>query len=387
MSQVGLVPDGAMIVRDDRIEWVGPTDRIPRTTGEVIDATGQVVMPGFVDAHTHVVFGGSRIHEFEMRCKGSSYEEIARAGGGIRSTVTQTRAQSEEELEEAAAERVRWMVAGGTTTIEAKSGYGLTFESELNILRVIRRLPALTGVSVAPTFMGAHAVPPEFEGREDDYVDLVIEEMLPVVGAEGLAEFCDMFYEEGYFTADDARRLMAAARRHGLRPKLHADQLRNSGGAVLAAELGAVTADHLEHTDQAGIEAMRKAGVFPVLLPGSVYALGLSKYAPARSMIAAGLPVVLATDFNPGSSPTPSMPMVLSLACTQMKMRPSEAVVAATINAAHSLGRGDRIGSLEPGKRADFAIHDCPDYRDLAYYFGFNRATMVFIEGRNALSI
>jgi imidazolonepropionase len=209
--------------------------------------------------------------------------------------------------------------------------------------------------------------------------------MIPGAASEGLVEFCDLFLEEGYFTADDARTVMAAAKRHGLKPKLHADQLRNGGGAAVAAELGAVTADHLEHTDQAGIEALAKAGVYPVLLPGSVYALGSPHYPDARAMIEAGLAVVLATDFNPGSSPVPSMPMILSLACTLMRMTPAEAVIATTVNAAHSLGRGDRIGTLEPGKQADFAIHDCPDYRELAYYFGFNRAVDVRSQGRSVM--
>jgi imidazolonepropionase len=339
------------------------------------------VLPGFVDAHAHPVFGGNRVDEFEMRARGASYEEIAASGGGIRSTMRKTRAATEAELEQQALKHVRRFIACGTTTLEAKSGYGLSVEDELKMLRVIRRLGKESGIEVVPTFLGAHAVPPEYDGDLAGYADLVINEMLPRVVAEDLAEYCDIFCERGYFDSEIARRILKDAKRQGLQLRMHVDQLTNSGGAALAAELGATTADHLEQTEQDGIAALKGAHVQPVLLPGSVYALGKTRYPRARDMIDAGLAVVLATDFNPGSSPTPSIPMVLSLAATHMKMTPAEGVTAATINAAYSLGRGERIGSLEPGKFANFAIFDCADYREIAYYFGIPQTHSVYVRG------
>ena len=374
MRELGVIRDGAIIVRDGVIGQVGARRDLvlPR---EIIDAGGRVVMPGFVDAHTHPVFAGNRADEFEKRAAGATYQEIAAAGGGIRSTVRKTRAASEDELFSAASRHVRWFLKGGTTTIEAKSGYGLSLAGELKMLRVIRRLAPIRAI---PTFLGAHEVPDEYQGRRAEYVSLVIEEMLPE--ARKLAGNCDIFCEPRVFPVDDARRILTAAKLHGFKLRMHVDQLEDSGGAKLASELGAVTADHLEQTGAEGIAAMRAAGVQPVLLPGSVYALGSTKYAQARAMIDAGLAVVLATDFNPGSSPTPAMQMILSLACTQMKMTPAEAITAATINAAYSLGLGE-IGSLEVGKRADFAMHDCADHRELAYFFGIQSAQAVYIGG------
>lgn len=380
LSELGIVIDGAMIVTEGRITWTGRTDDLRGFRGATIDAAGRVVMPGFVDAHTHVVFAGDRLDEFEMRCRGASYEEIA-AKGGIRTTVAETRDATEDELDESATQRVRWMIAGGTTTIEAKSGYGLSPESELKMLRAINRLPDATGIRCVPTFLGAHCVPPEFEGRKREYVSEVIA-MIENVADHKLARFCDIFVEHGYFDATDARLILGAAKARGLGIRMHVDQLTRNGGAELAAELGAVTADHLEQTESPGIEALAKANVVPVLLPASVFALGKSRYPLARAMIEAGLPVVIATDFNPGSAPGPSIPMTISFACTQMRLSPAESVAACTINAAHSLGLGGQIGSLEPGKGADFAIHACSDYRELAYYFGFNRADQVYVEGR-----
>jgi imidazolonepropionase len=350
----------------------------------VLDAGGRVVAPGFVDAHAHPVFAGDRADEFEMRAEGRSYQEIAAAGGGIRSTVRRTRAATEDELFAAALRRAQWFLRTGTTTVEAKSGYGLSVEDELKMLRVVRRLNLEARLSYVPTFLGAHEVPDEYRGRREDYVRLIVEEMLPRVAAEGLAEFCDVFCEERVFTVEESRRVLEAARAHGLGLRVHADQLTRGGGALLAAELGAKTADHLEHTDAEGIAALKRAGVQPVLLPGSVYALGSARYPAAREMIEAGLAVVLATDFNPGSSPTPSMTMILSLASTHMKMTPAEGLAAATVNAAYSLGRGDETGTLEAGKRADFVVHDCADYRELAYFFGVEHAHATYIGGRPA---
>src|SRR5829696_465630 len=381
LRELSIVANGGMFVRDGLIERVGNSDEIKaliESDTDVVDALGRVVLPGFVDAHTHPVFGGTRVDEFEERSKGATYEEIATRGGGIQSTVNATRATYEEVLTYECWRYSDWFLRSGTTTIEAKSGYGLSLEDELKILRIIKRLGSETSLRYVPTFLGAHSIPAEYRSRRDEYVSLIIEEMLPAVAQQKLAEFCDVFCEQKVFTTDEAWKILSAARCHGMGLRIHADQLSLSGGAQLAAELGTVTADHLEHTDGAGIAALREAGVQPVLLPGSVYALGSSRYPAAREMIDAGLAVVLATDFNPGSSPTASMAMILSLASTHMKMTPAEAITAATINAAYSLNRGDKLGSLEPGKIADFVIHDCEDYREVVYFFGLNHAWRVY---------
>lgn len=385
LRQLSIIEDGALFVRGDRIEIADRRREVERLINgdcEVIDAGRRVVMPGFVDAHTHPVFAGLRANEFEQRAGGATYREIAARGGGIRSTVRATRNASLSDLIKAGKRYSEWFLRGGTTTIEAKSGYGLTIEDELKILRAIRQLNSETPLRYVSTFLGAHDIPAEYRSRRATYVSLVINEMLPRVVEEKLAEYCDVFCEADVFTNEETRQILSAARGQGLGLRVHADQLSLSGGARLAAELNAATADHLEHTDAAGIAALKAAKVQPVLLPGSVYALGSRQYPPAREMIDAGLGIVLATDFNPGSSPTPSIPMVLSLACTQMKMTPAEAVSAATINAAYSLRRGDEIGSLEKGKCADFVIHDCEDYRELAYFFGVEHARQVYASGK-----
>lgn len=348
----------------------------------MIDAGGRVVMPGFVDAHTHPVFAGTRAGEFEERSSGVTYQEIAARGGGIKSTVRATREATLDQLVERGKRYANWFLRCGTTTVEAKSGYGLTLEDELKILRAIKRLDQETSLRYVPTFLGAHDIPLEYQSRRDDYISLLIDEMIPRVTEEKLAEYCDVFCEEKVFSTDESWKILSAARCHGLGLRMHADQLSLSGGAKLAAELSTVTADHLEHVDAEGIAALKSAGVQPVLLPGSVYALSSSRYPPARDMIDAGLGVVLATDFNPGSSPTPSMPMVLSLASTQMKMTPAEGITAATVNAAYSLNRGDQIGSLEAGKIADFVIHDCGDFREIPYFFGVEHPWRVYTGGR-----
>jgi imidazolonepropionase len=377
MRELAIIRDGAMIVRDGIITSVGKRRELDLPADQ-IDAERKLVMPGFIDAHTHPVFAGNRADEFEKRAAGATYKEISAAGGGIRSTVRKTRAASEDELFVATSRYTKWFLRGGTTTIEAKSGYGLTLADELKLLRVIHRIRPLRAI---PTFLGAHEVPDEYRDRREEYVNLVIHEMLPE--ARKLADYCDIFCEPHVFPIDATRRILTAAKAHGFKLRMHVDQLEDSGGAQLAAELGAITADHLEHTDAAGIAAMRDANVQPVLLPGSVYALGSKRYPDARAMIEAGLAVVLATDFNPGSSPTSSIPMILSLATTQMKMTPAEALTAVTINAAYSLHRGAEVGSLEPGKRADFVIHDCTDHRELAYFFGAPFKPQVYIGGVN----
>jgi len=384
LSDIAIIRDGGMLIRDDRIDVVGPSNEIKNKAGdaEVIDARGKVVLPGFVDAHTHLVFAGNRLDDFERRACGDTYEQIAKAGGGIWSTVEKTRAASEAELLIQAKKHADWFLRCGTTTVESKSGYGLTPEDELKILKVMRRLTQETPLEIVPTFLGAHAVPRKMHA--DEYVDLVVNEMLPPVSSDRLAEFCDVFCERGYFDIEQSRRVLNSAKSLGLGLRIHADQLSNSGAAKLAAELKAATADHLEKTDEQGIAALKSGDVQPVLLPGSVYALGSTCYPRAREMIEAGLAVVIATDFNPGSSPTPSMPMILSLACTQMKMSPAEAIAVSTINPAYSLGRGNLIGSLEVGKMANFSVFDCEDYRELAYWFGVPQTHSVYIKGRRA---
>jgi imidazolonepropionase len=382
LRELSIVPDAALLARNGRIAALGPAAEIAiPPDAEIVDAGGRIVLPGFVDAHTHPVFAGSRADEFEQRAEGATYAEIAARGGGIRSTVRHTRAATPGDLLAAAERYAEWFLRGGTTTIEAKSGYGLSLEAEQKILRVIRELASFGRLRYVPTFLGAHEIPDEFRGRTGDYVRVVTHEMLPLVVAEGLAEYCDVFCEPNIFPPEQARLVLRAARELGLGLRLHADQFTPDAGARLAAELGAATADHLEATTTAGLKALLAADVQPVLLPASVYNLGSAHYPAAREMIALGLPVTLATDFNPGSSPTASMPMALSLACTQMKMTPAEAISAATVNAAYSLGRGSEIGSLEIGKCADFVIHDCNDYRELPYFFGREPAESVYISG------
>src|SRR5881227_2648894 len=387
MSELAIIPGGGMLIRDGKIDSVGTTNQIKESVAdaEIVDAGGRVVLPGFVDAHTHLVFAGNRLDDFERRARGESYEQIARAGGGIWSTVQKTRASSDADLLKQAKIHADWFLKCGTTTVEAKSGYGLTLEDELKILRVIRRVGKETPLETVATFLGAHAFPPEFREDRAGYISLIINKMLPVIARENLAEYCDIFCEQNYFNAEEARRILTAAKQHGLKLRMHVDQLTNGGGAKLAAELGATTADHLEQTGPDGINALAKTNVQPVLLPGSVYTLGSKKYPDARAMIDAGLALVLATDFNPGSSPSASMPMMLSLALTQMKLSPAEAITAATINAAASLNRVDKIGSLEVGKLANFAIYDCEDYRELPYWFGISMMRDVVVRGERIL--
>lgn len=387
MRELSIVSDGAMLVRGARIETVGTQAEIEpllSSNTQVIDARNRVVLPGFVDAHTHPVFAGNRVDEFEQRAAGKTYQEIAASGGGIRSTVNRTRQASEEELFDAGRRYQEWFLRCGTTTIEAKSGYGLSVEAEQKLLRVIRNLNAAGPLRYVPTFLGAHDVPDEYRGKAQEYVDLIIHQMLPEVVKNGLAEYCDVFCEPGIFDVATSTEILTAGRRVGLGIRVHADQLTRSGAAQMSAEVGATTADHLEQIDQSGIAALVRGSVQPVLLPASVYSLGSERFGPARKMIDAGLGLVLATDFNPGSSPTPSIPFVLSLASTHMQMTPAEAITATTVNAAYSLGRGGELGTLEAGKRADFVIHDCKDYREIGYFTGLEHAGSVFINGELA---
>jgi imidazolonepropionase len=385
LRELGLIRDAALLVEDGRIRAVGAyaelRSGIPKDA-EIIDAGGRLVAPGFVDAHTHLVFAGNRAAEFEQRIAGATYQEIAATGGGIRSTVKLTRAATEDELLQAARQHRDWMLRGGTTTIEAKSGYGLDRATELRMLRVLKRLNDEGPATIVPTLLAAHTVPEEFADRRAEYVSWIVEELIPEVAAEGLAEYCDAFCDDHAFTVEESRRVLTAAKRHGLKLRVHAEQFRPGTGAALAAELGAVTADHLEMVTEETLEQLRSAGVQPVLLPGSFFALGGTKYPPARAMVEQGLGIVLATDFNPGSSPITSMPFILSLACLKMGLTPAEALHAATTNAAHSLDLGNSRGSLEVGKQADYVIHEFTDYRELAYFIAAPARPRVFIAGR-----
>jgi imidazolonepropionase len=385
LKQLSILTDGALIIRDGKIFAAGGRQQLePHFPAgcPIVDARRRVVLPGFVDAHTHPVFASTRVDEFELRAEGSSYEQISAAGGGIRSTVRKTRAASEDQLFETARRYAGWFLRTGTTTLEGKSGYGLSLADELKMLRVIRRLNDVGPLRYVPTFLGAHEIPDEYRGRTNEYADLVIHEMLPAVAVEGLAKYCDVFCEPKIFDVAASTRILVAARHLGFGLRVHADQLSRSGASQMAAVVGAATADHLEQIDASGIAALAAAQVQPVLLPASVYTLGCKRFAPARAMIADGLAIVLASDFNPGSSPIPSIPLVLSLASTQMGMTPAEAITATTLNAAYSLGLGDKIGSIEPGKQADFVIHDCQDYREIAYFAGIESAASVYIGGR-----
>lgn len=383
MREIGALEDGGLYASDGVILEVGESDALASKyadAGVTIDATGKTVIPGFVDTHTHLVFAGSREYEMEWKAEGMSYTEVAARGGGIGYTVSKTREASEEELYLLARARLDAMLAHGTTTLEAKSGYGLTAESEMRMLDVVARLQESHPVTVVSTFLGAHAIPPEYEGRGDEYTDLVVSEMLPTVAAKSTARFCDAFVEEGYFTGDQGRRIFSEAERLGLSTKVHVDEFVDGGGAALAAEVGAVSADHLVHASAEGIRKMSERGTIAVLLPASSLSSRIP-FAPARNFIQMGVPVALGTDFNPNCW-TESMPIVMSLAAHQLSMTPSEALTAATINAAHAVGLGAEVGSLEEGKRADLLLLDVPDHRHLAYRMGGRMIEAVVKDGR-----
>lgn len=381
LGELGIVDGGAVAVRDGKICWVGKTGEADIAAGETIDARGRVVMPGFVDPHTHLVFAGSREDEFELRLKGASYSEIAQKGGGIRSTVRATREASEDELFESAKRRLDAMLSWGTTTVEAKSGYGLTAADELKLLRVIRRLNAEHKVDVIATFLGAHEVPQEYRDNRKAYLDLLTAELIPEVARQGLAEFCDVFCERGVFDRDESERVLKKGEEFGLRPKIHADQLSSFGGAELAGKVKAVSAAHLNYPSDEGLTAVKDAGTVAVLLPGADLFLRGMEGPPARKMIDLGIPVALATDFNPGSSPLQAMPIVLSLACLILRLTPAEAIAASTLNSAYAIDRGESIGSIEVGKDADLLLLDVQDYREIPYWFGSNPVDVVIKGG------
>ncbi|KKM12793.1 imidazolonepropionase [Clostridiales bacterium PH28_bin88] len=387
MAQLGVIQDGAVAVKEGTIVYVGTTREVleqvethPGT--RVVDAGGKVVLPGLVDPHTHLVFAGSREHELELKLQGMGYLDILKAGGGILSTVRATRAAGKAELIKTAGKYLDQMLSQGTTTAEVKSGYGLTLEDEVKTLEVIRELNRSHPIDLVPTFLGAHAVPEEYKGNPEGYVDLVVEAMLPAVVREGLAEFCDVFCEEGVFSVEQSRRILLAAKERGLKPKIHADEIVSLGGGELAAEVGAVSADHLMAVSDQGIEQMAQQGTIAVLLPATTFCLMGKQYAPARKMIERGVPVALASDFNPGSSPVNSLQVVMGIACRQLKMTPAEVITAVTINAAHAIGRAAEVGSIEAGKKADLVVFDALTYRYLPYRFGTNLVEMVIKNGQ-----
>ncbi len=385
LAELGLIRDGALLVHGDRITAIGPRRRIERLKearrAEKLDLGGRVVLPGFVDSHTHLIFPSCRADEYEQRNSGKTYEQIARAGGGIRSTVKNLRRASANALRDRARLHLRQFAAHGTTTLEAKSGYGLDWKSELKILDVLQQLHQQQPLDIARTFLGAHVVPPEYRRRPEAFVDLLVKRWIPTVATAGLAEFCDVYCDRGAFTEPQARRILTAGRACGLVPRIHAEQLTHTGAARLAIEMRAASADHLEKINAADIRALSVSNVVCTLLPGCGFHLGLGHFAPARRLIEAGAIVALATDFNPGTSPTLSMPMILSIACTQMRMTPAEAIAAATINPAYSLRLHDRVGSLEVGKYADLAAFDVAGYREIPYYFGVNLCSLTMKRG------
>ncbi|WP_299089071.1 imidazolonepropionase [uncultured Metabacillus sp.] len=386
MSKLGLIEDGSIWIENGVIQAVGTTKKLKELfsdkldEAEVVDATGLLVTPGLVDPHTHVVYGGSREREFEKRLEGAAYMEIMNAGGGIHATTRMTREASEEQLMEQTISRLDSFLAHGVTTIEGKSGYGMNLETELKQLRVMKKLQEQHVIEIVPTFMGAHAVPPEFKGRENEYVDHLIHDMLPVIAEEKLAEFQDVFCEKGVFTPEQSERVLEAGKRFGFIPKIHADEIESYGGAELAAKIGAISAEHLLKASEAGIQAMAQSGTIACLLPATALYLREAA-AEGRKMIDAGVAVAISTDCNPGSSPTTSMPLVMNLACISMRLTPAEALTAATFNAACAINRQDKVGSLEVGKQADLVLWNVKNYQELQYLFGVNHVNSVWKKG------
>jgi imidazolonepropionase len=388
LAEPGVLRDGAILVRDGLIAAVGPAAKIEKLKecgqAQPLDLDGRVVLPGFVDSHTHLIHAASRAEEYELKIQGASYEEIARKGGGILNSVKKLRCATEQELKARARLFLERFAEHGTTTLEAKSGYGLDVTSELRILSLHKQLDAEQPLEIVSTFLGAHVVPAEYRGKPGgtrDYIELLEQELIPEVADNGLAEYCDVFCERGAFSLVQSRQILRAGRKNGLRPRVHAEQLSNSGAARLGTELRAASCDHLEYLKPDDIRALAKSDTVATLLPGCDFHLGLKRYGPARELIDRGAIVGLATDFNPGTSPTLSMPMVLSLACTQLHMTPAEAIAAATINSAYSLGRHRRIGSIERGKQADLGVFEVADYREIPYYFGVNTCWLTMKRG------
>jgi imidazolonepropionase len=388
LADIGVLRNGAILLHEGMISAVGPVDKIEKLkeskSAELLDLDGRVVLPGLVDSHTHLVHAASRAEEYELKIQGVGYEEIARRGGGILNSVGKLRGTTSRQLKARARLFLERFAEYGTTTIEAKSGYGLDLTSELRILSLHKELDAEQPLEIVSTFLGAHVVPAEYRDKANgthDYVKLLEQELIPDVAENGLAEYCDVFCERSAFSLAASRQILTAGKKHGLRPRVHAEQLSNTGATRLGIQLGAASCDHLEYLKPADIRALSKSSTVATLLPGCDFHLGLKQYAPARKLIDAGAIVALATDFNPGTSPTLSMPMVLSLACTQLRITPAEAIAASTINAAYSLGRHTKVGSIEAGKQADLAVFEVADYREIPYYFGVNTCWLTMKRG------
>ncbi|MBK6931388.1 MAG: imidazolonepropionase [Saprospirales bacterium] len=382
MADLPVVQNAFLLIEDDQIAGFGPMENCPDRADRVIDASGRMVFPSWCDSHTHIVFAASREDEFVDRIRGLSYEQIALRGGGILNSARRLQQTSEDLLFESAWKRLKEVIGFGTGAIEIKSGYGLNVESELKMLRVIRRLKAVSPIPVKATFLGAHAIPADYKHRRREYVDMVVQQMLPKVAAEGLADYCDVFCDRGFFTVEETERILNAGWNYGLKPKIHANELDFSGGVQVGVAHHAVSVDHLEHTGDAEIEALRNSATLPTLLPACSFFLGIP-YAPARRIIDAGLPVVLATDYNPGSAPSGRMAFVVSLACIQMKILPEEAINAATINGARAMELEGAYGSISPGKKANiFITKPIPSLAHLPYAFGNDPVDIIVLNGR-----
>ncbi|MDI6767016.1 MAG: imidazolonepropionase [Bacteroidota bacterium] len=383
MQNLSIIENGAVLIDGEKIKWLGRMEDLSMGSikeADVLDCIDRIVMPSFVDAHTHLLFDESRENEFAMRSAGATYQEIASRGGGIISTVKEVRNTSKKDLKKNARRWLNAMLRQGTTTVEIKSGYGLDMDNEVKMLEAITELNNEEVLTIVPTFLGAHAIPPEFRDKKSDYVHLITEKVIPYIGKKKLAVFCDAFCEKGYFDVDDCRTILLSGLKHGMKPKLHGDELSSGGGAELAAEVNAISVDHLEHISEKGIDALAKASVVAVLLPGVSFFLN-HPHAPARKLIDTGVPVAIASDFNPGSCMSYNIPLMMTIACTQMKMSPEEAIAASTLNAAAALNLSTEIGSIEIGKKADMIVLDIPNYKFLPYHFGENHVEKIVKNG------
>nr|WP_054876702.1 imidazolonepropionase [Oxobacter pfennigii] len=382
MSEVEIIENGWILIEDDYIKDLGQGDVKVSDNTKIIDAKDKTVTPGLIDPHTHLIHGGSREHELEMKLMGVPYIDILKKGGGILSTVKATRAMSKEELKKKVKKSMDKMLLHGTTTCESKSGYGLNFEDEVKCLELIRELKGDHPLTLVPTYMGAHAVPLEYRDTREKYIELMIDKVIPYIAQQGLAEFIDCFCEEGVFSIEESRRILNCGKNYGLKIKIHGDEIEPMGGTELAAELNAVSAEHLLATSEKGMIAMQRKGVMPVLLPATSFYLMLNKYADAKRMMELNLPIALATDYNPGTCPTESLQTVMTFACFGMKLTPKEIITAMTINAACAIGKQDTIGSIAPGKKADIVIFDAPNLNYFIYHFGINHVDSVIKNGR-----